>query len=235
MNPGIQVAPTVDAANPWAMHAVRILAIRREVPQAFTYELAFEDHAVGERFRFRPGQFDMLYLPGIGESAISISSDPDDPQRLLHTIRAVGNVTRALARKRVGDQLLLRGPFGSAWPVESCEGQDLVIAAGGLGLACSRAGFACSQNASNMSSSWRSVECASLTRLSSDNCYHVPSPEMRDASILRDTPCTIPDEVRLPPRSSVGTAVPSSITVSALLTRCHQQNECTGRTRRSAI
>ena len=135
MNPGIQVAPTVDAANPWAMHAVRILAIRREVPQAFTYELAFEDHAVGELFRFRPGQFDMLYLPGIGESAISISSDPDDPQRLLHTIRAVGNVTRALARKRVGDQLLLRGPFGSAWPVESCEGQDLVIAAGGLGLA----------------------------------------------------------------------------------------------------
>ena len=135
MNPGIQVAPTVDAANPWAMHAVRILAIRREVPQAFTYELAFEDHAVGERFRFRPGQFDMLYLPGIGESAISISSHPDDPQRLLHTIRAVGNVTRALARKRVGDQLLLRGPFGSAWPVESCEGQDLVIAAGGLGLA----------------------------------------------------------------------------------------------------
>ena len=135
MNPNIQVAPTVDAANPWATHAVRITAIRREVPQAFTYELAFEDAAVAERFRFRPGQFDMLYLPGIGESAISISSDPDEPQRLLHTIRAVGNVTRALARKRVGDQILLRGPFGSAWPVESCMGQDLVIAAGGLGLA----------------------------------------------------------------------------------------------------
>ncbi len=135
MNSEIKVAPTVDAANPWATHAVRIRAIRREVPQAFTYELEFEDPAVAERFRFRPGQFDMLYLPGIGESAISISSDPDDPQRLLHTIRAVGNVTRALARKRVGEQLLLRGPFGSAWPVESCVGQDLVIAAGGLGLA----------------------------------------------------------------------------------------------------
>lgn len=135
MNSHFQIAPTVDAANPWATHAVRIRAIRHEIPQALTYELAFEDPAVAERFRFRPGQFDMLYLPGIGESAISISSDPDEPRRLLHTIRAVGNVTRALARKRVGDQILLRGPFGSAWPVDACEGQDLVIAAGGLGLA----------------------------------------------------------------------------------------------------
>ncbi|MCA9120259.1 MAG: FAD/NAD(P)-binding protein [Planctomycetales bacterium] len=135
MTPNTHIAPTVDAANPWATHAVRIRAIRREIPQAFTYELGFEDPEVGTRFRFRPGQFDMLYLPGIGEAAISISSDPDNPNRLAHTIRAVGNVTRALSRKHVGDQILLRGPFGSSWPVESCEGQDLVIAAGGLGLA----------------------------------------------------------------------------------------------------
>lgn len=135
MNSPIQAAPTVDAANPWATHAVRIRAIEPEVCDVVTYELAFEVPAVAERFRFQPGQFNMLYLPGIGESAISISSDPDDPQRVLHTVRAVGNVTQALARKQVGDQVLLRGPFGSAWPVESCAGQDLVIAAGGLGLA----------------------------------------------------------------------------------------------------
>lgn len=135
MNSEFQIAPTVDALNPWAPHAVRIRAMRPEVPQAITYDLAFEDPAVAERFRFRPGQFNMLYLPGIGESAISVSSDPDTPKRLLHTVRAVGNVTRALEHKRVGDQLLLRGPFGSAWPVDLCVGQDLVIAAGGLGLA----------------------------------------------------------------------------------------------------
>ncbi len=135
MNSEFQIAPTVDAANPWATHAVRIQSIQREVSDVVTYELAFEDTAVAARFRFRPGQFNMLYLPGIGESAISISSDPDVPERLLHTVRAVGNVTNALARKRVGDQLLLRGPFGSSWPVDACKGRDLVIAAGGLGLA----------------------------------------------------------------------------------------------------
>jgi len=135
VNANIQVAPTVDAANPWATHAARICAIEREVRDVVTYRLAFEDPAVAERFRFQPGQFNMLYLPGIGESAISISSDPDNPRRTLHTVRAVGNVTRALTRKQVGDQLLVRGPFGSSWPVAFCEGQDLVIAAGGLGLA----------------------------------------------------------------------------------------------------
>lgn len=135
MKPEFQVAPTVDAANPWATHAARIRAIRPEIPQAITYDLAFEDPAVAESFRFQPGQFNMLYLPGIGEAAISVSSDPDNPRRLLHTVRAVGNVTRALEHKRVGDQILLRGPFGSSWPVNSWEGQDLVIAAGGLGLA----------------------------------------------------------------------------------------------------
>lgn len=135
MNSNIRIAPTVDAANPWATHAVRIRSIEQEVPDVVTYELTFEERAVAEQFRFQPGQFNMLYLPGFGESAISISSDPDDPQKLLHTVRAVGNVTRALARKQVGDQLLLRGPFGSSWPLAACEKQDVMIAAGGLGLA----------------------------------------------------------------------------------------------------
>ncbi|MEZ6109631.1 MAG: FAD/NAD(P)-binding protein [Pirellulaceae bacterium] len=129
------VAPTVDRTNPWATHAARIVSIRPEVPGIATYELAFDDPAVAERFRFLPGQFNMLYLPGIGESAISISSDPERPDQLLHTIRVVGNVTKALARKRPGDQVLVRGPFGSAWPVAACEGSDLVIATGGVGLA----------------------------------------------------------------------------------------------------
>ena len=86
-------------------------------------------------YRFQPGQFNMLYLPGIGESAISISSDPAEPETLLHTIRAAGNVTQALARKKVGDQIGLRGPFGSSWPMDACKGQDVVIACGGVGLA----------------------------------------------------------------------------------------------------
>jgi NAD(P)H-flavin reductase len=135
LSPPLPAQPTVDRLDPWAMHPVRIRSIKPEVPGIATYELEFEDRSVRDRFRFLPGQFNMLYLPGIGEAAISISSDPDTPDRLLHTVRVVGNVTRALARMRIGDQLLVRGPFGSAWPTDACRGCDLVIAGGGVGLA----------------------------------------------------------------------------------------------------
>lgn len=128
-------APTVDSQNPWAVHPVRIRDIQPEVPGIVTYELGFDDTETTKRYRFQPGQFNMLHLPGYGEAAISISSDPGTPETLRHTVRAVGTVTRALARKQPGDPLLLRGPFGSAWPVEACRGCDLVIAGGGVGLA----------------------------------------------------------------------------------------------------
>jgi NAD(P)H-flavin reductase len=81
----------------------------------------------------------MLYLPGFGESALSISSDSERIGSFCHTVRMVGNVTRALGRSRVGDQVLLRGPFGSAWPIADCVGRDVVVAAGGIGLAALRA------------------------------------------------------------------------------------------------
>lgn len=135
LSPPLPAPPTVDRLDPWAMHPARIRSIKPEVPGIATYELEFEESSVRNRYRFLPGQFNMLYLPGIGEAAISISSDPDRPDRLLHTVRVVGNVTRALSRLHVGDRLLLRGPFGSAWPMDACRGCDLVIAGGGVGLA----------------------------------------------------------------------------------------------------
>lgn len=121
--------------NPWLTHAARIQHIRQEAPGIATYQLALEDAELAKRFRFRPGQFNMLYLPGFGEAAISISSDPDRRGSLLHTVRVAGNVTRSLARHQIGDQIALRGPFGSAWPVHPCRGKDIVIACGGVGLA----------------------------------------------------------------------------------------------------
>lgn len=130
-------APT--GADPWRSHASRIVAITAETPGVRTYQLAVEDEAVRAAYRFVPGQFNMLYLPGIGEAAISISSDPADTATLAHTVRAVGNVTDALARLAVGDQVLLRGSFGTPWPVERAAGRDVVIVAGGLGLASQRA------------------------------------------------------------------------------------------------
>lgn len=83
----------------------------------------------------RPGQFNMLYAFGVGEVPISISGDTSDSTRLVHTIRDVGLVTSALCRCQPGDLVGVRGPFGSHWPIESQTGRDIVIAAGGIGLA----------------------------------------------------------------------------------------------------
>jgi NAD(P)H-flavin reductase len=120
--------------SPWLPRPVAIEGIEQEVPGIATYKLALTDPEIAATYRFQPGQFNMLYLPGVGESAISISSDPKDAV-LLHTIRIAGNVTRALARKKVGDQIALRGPYGSSWPMEASKGKDVVIACGGVALA----------------------------------------------------------------------------------------------------
>ncbi len=126
---------TVEATNPWWPHMVHILNIQQEVSGIASYELQFQDERLAQTFRFRPGQFNMLHLPGFGEAAISISSDADRHETLWHTVRVAGNVTQALSRMKVGDQLALRGPFGTSWPIEKCETRDIVIACGGVGLA----------------------------------------------------------------------------------------------------
>jgi NAD(P)H-flavin reductase len=109
---------------------VRIRDRRPETPGVFT--LALEPPGAG--WSFRPGQFNMLYVFGVGEAAISLSGDASDTATLLHTIRAVGSVTDALGRLQAGEALGLRGPFGSAWPLEEARGYDVIIVAGGIGL-----------------------------------------------------------------------------------------------------
>ncbi|MEI6046355.1 MAG: FAD/NAD(P)-binding protein, partial [Chloroflexota bacterium] len=90
---------------------------------------------------FVPGQFNMLYLPGAGEVPISVSGDPAQAKHLTHTIRSVGAVTKVMDKLKRGDLLAVRGPFGTHWPVEEAEGNDIVIIAGGLGLAPLRPAF----------------------------------------------------------------------------------------------
>jgi NAD(P)H-flavin reductase len=128
-------APALIAANPWLSHTVRIAEITAEVPGVATYHFEFADPAQACAYRFRPGQFNMIYLPGVGESAISLSAHPDARDRWAHTIRAAGNVTQGLAQLGVGATLGLRGPYGSCWPIEQIAGFDVVLAAGGIGLA----------------------------------------------------------------------------------------------------
>ncbi len=112
-----------------------VVEIAPETEDITTIWLRFVDQALNERYTFAAGQFNMLYLPGYGEAAISISSDPQRPELIGHTIRFVGNVTRAVSRLHTGDTLGVRGPFGTAWPLENYQGSDIVVAAGGIGLA----------------------------------------------------------------------------------------------------
>ncbi|TNE86609.1 MAG: Ni/Fe hydrogenase subunit gamma [Deltaproteobacteria bacterium] len=86
-------------------------------------------------FAFAPGQFNMVYLFGQGEVPISISGHADRPDELVHTIRGVGPVTRPMLDLVPGDVLGIRGPFGTAWPVEEARGTDVIVVAGGIGLA----------------------------------------------------------------------------------------------------
>jgi len=67
--------------------------------------------------------------------AISISGDPAQKERVVHTVRSAGAVSGALARLRRGAVIGVRGPYGSHWPVKDAEGSDVVIVAGGLGIA----------------------------------------------------------------------------------------------------
>jgi NAD(P)H-flavin reductase len=111
-----------------------VLSVAPEIPGVSTYRLKFVEAVDQKAYQFEPGQFNMLYLPGYGEAAISISSDPMDRSGIAHTVRFVGNVTKAMSQVRAGQVIGLRGPFGRPWPIQQLEGKDLFIACGGIGL-----------------------------------------------------------------------------------------------------
>jgi NAD(P)H-flavin reductase len=131
----MQEAPKLHA-NPWLARTAVVEEITQEIASVATYRLCFTDPLVAQQYRFLPGQFNMLYIPGCGESAISLSGSPSlDGTQLVHTIRYVGRVTDAISKLGVGDRLGVRGPFGTSWPTEHCKGRDVIVMAGGIGLA----------------------------------------------------------------------------------------------------
>jgi NAD(P)H-flavin reductase len=110
----------------------RVAARRPETEDTWT--LALEPTDGGPAPSFRPGQFNMLYAFGVGEVPISISG-AGEGETIEHTVRAVGPVSAAICRARPGEELGLRGPFGSSWPLEGAAGRHVVVVAGGIGLA----------------------------------------------------------------------------------------------------
>jgi NAD(P)H-flavin reductase len=121
--------------NPYLPRPAEIVERRMQAPGVYTFRLRFRDPKLREAYRFLPGQFNMVYAFGAGEVAISVVSDPREPELLDHTIRIVGNVTRILERMKKGETIGLRGPYGSAWPLEEARGKDVIVVTGGLGCA----------------------------------------------------------------------------------------------------
>ena len=119
--------------NPMVSQSYCIRRVHRETHDTFTLEV--EPVNDGGPMGFAPGQFNMLYVFGVGEIPISISSDPAQPRMLMHTTREVGVVTKALRKLKIGDVIGVRGPFGNHWPVETARSSDVVIVGGGIGLA----------------------------------------------------------------------------------------------------
>lgn len=125
--------PQADAASPMHPRPFRVLDTWEEIPGCTTMRVEPSGGTGG--CGFAPGQFYMIYVFGHGEVPISVSGDPAKSGGLIFTVMAVGSVTRALCAVKSGDTIGLRGPFGSAWPVDKVKGRDVIVMAGGLGLA----------------------------------------------------------------------------------------------------
>jgi NAD(P)H-flavin reductase len=122
-----------NSSDPMLPQPYTVQRLSKEMRDTYTLELAPADGTGAPPFA--AGQCNMLYVFGVGEVPISMSGDPTQPQPLVHTVRAVGAVTRAICSLKRGAVLGVRGPFGSAWPTAAAVGHDIVLVAGGLGLA----------------------------------------------------------------------------------------------------
>ncbi len=123
-----------EASKKYPMQPVpfHVLKMQEEIPDCYTLTLQPEFNVVSS---FSPGQFYMLYVFGHGEVPISVSGNSFEMGTLMFTIMTIGSVTKALCSVCVGDVVGVRGPFGKGWPLEQVKGRDVLIIAGGLGLA----------------------------------------------------------------------------------------------------
>ncbi|MFI5459004.1 MAG: FAD/NAD(P)-binding protein [Isosphaerales bacterium] len=139
------VGPALPSAPAWARvspqddllcpHPAIVRSIEPETPGVATFRLEFQDRGRQERYRAGPGQFNMIYVPGVGEVPISVSGAIEEGPGIGHTIRFAGRVTRVIGKLGPGAIVGMRGPYGRGWPMEQAHGRDVVVVAGGLGLA----------------------------------------------------------------------------------------------------
>ena len=109
-----------------------VIGTKAHPPDTKAFKLRLRND--NERLELRSGQFNMVGLPGFGEAPFTFSSPPQADGSFEHTIRAVGRLSKRLMRVEAGETLHVRGPFGTAWPLEQVKGRDLVVVAGGVGM-----------------------------------------------------------------------------------------------------
>ena len=124
---------SVALQDPMLPQSFIVQKVGKETPD--TYTLTLKPASLIGAFTFLPGQFNMVSASGAGEIPISISGDPSRPDILVHTVRAVGNVSQTICTLPKGTYLGVRGPYGTPWPFEETKGKDVLIVAGGVGLA----------------------------------------------------------------------------------------------------
>jgi sulfite reductase subunit B len=122
----------VMKGSSYQVKRARILRIKKLTDTEKLFEIALMD---GGRLDHEPGQFVMVSLFGIGEAPISVSSSPTRRDSFDLCVRAVGKVTNSLHELKTGNQIGIRGPYGKGFPIRILEGNDLLIVAGGLGIA----------------------------------------------------------------------------------------------------
>ena len=124
---------TAVTTDPMLPQPYSVRQVVKETADTFTLTLEPSNGASGNRFQ--PGQFSMLWVFGVGELPISISGDPSERDRLIYTVRSVGQATQTLISRAVGEAVGVRGPFGIGWPLKHAQGRDVVVVACGIGLA----------------------------------------------------------------------------------------------------
>ncbi len=108
--------------------------IIQETSDTKTFVLKLKTFKSQKAFKFKQGQFVEVSVFGAGEIPIGISSNPSNKERFEITVRAVGSVSNALHKKKVGDEIGIRGPFGNSFPFDEMKGKDILIIGGGIGL-----------------------------------------------------------------------------------------------------
>ncbi len=131
----LDMARYAKEKNPYQPQLARIVRIHPMVKDNYLYQFRFLDEAMVKSFTHRPGQFVMLSVLGTGEAPISISSSPTRSGIVELCVRRAGRVTEALYRLQHNDVVGIRGPYGNGFPIEEMAGNDLLIIAGGLGMA----------------------------------------------------------------------------------------------------